>query len=237
MSTRSKSASELDSSHSSGAISSKPVAAVSWTASISSCEATSPPSFAAFEIASSSTSAASTSAEVSAIDSGERRLEVGEGLLRGLGERDRLLDLEGEGDLAVVRAAVVLDRHEIEEADELLGAADLLLRGEGRGGEAVDLRQHLVAVGAEGPVVSAKGVGGDSRKCLVDFLALVGRALRLELGRDDLPVAVRERRALGERCVVAALRCLIGLVEEGGEARLVRVVKVLANAEDRLVRR
>ena len=44
------------------------------------------------------------------VDSRERRLEVGEGLLRGLGEGDGLLDLEGERDLAVVRAAVVLDR-------------------------------------------------------------------------------------------------------------------------------
>ena len=235
MSTRSKSASELDSSHSSGAISSKPVAAVSWTDSISSCEATSPPSLADFEIASSSTSAASISAEVVRVDSGKRRLEVGEGLLRRLGERDRLLDLEGEGDLAVVGATVVLDRHEVEEADELLGSADLFLGREGRRGEPVDLLQHLVAIGAEVTVVAAKGVGGDLGECLVDFLALLRGALRLKLWRDDLPVPVDERRALGERRVIAALGCLVGLVEEGGQARLVGVVEVLANAEDRLV--
>ena len=123
-------------------------------------------------MASSSTSAASTSADGLGVDSRERRLEVGECLLRGLGERDRLLDLERERYLAVVRAAVVLDRDEVEEADELLGAADLLLGREGRRGEAVDLLQRLLAVGAEVTVVSAKRVSGKPGERLVELLAL-----------------------------------------------------------------
>ena len=44
-------------------------------------------------------------------------LEVAERRLGAVSERDRLLDLEGDGDPAVVGAVPVLDRDEVEEAD------------------------------------------------------------------------------------------------------------------------
>ena len=53
--------------------------------------------------------------------------EVGEGLVGAVREGDRLLHLEVEVHMAVADAAVVFDRHEVEEAGELVGAPDLVL--------------------------------------------------------------------------------------------------------------
>ena len=62
-------------------------------------------------------------------------LEVGERRLGAVAERHRLLDLELDRDPPVVGAVVVLDRHEVEEADQLLRAPRLLL---GENGAAVN---------------------------------------------------------------------------------------------------
>ena len=99
-------------------------------------------------IRSSSVRAASTSRGLG-VALLERRLEVVEGRLGALGEGDRLLDLEREGDLAVIGAAVVLDRDQVEEAGQLCGPPRLLLGGERRGGEAVDRLERLVARASE----------------------------------------------------------------------------------------
>ena len=73
----------------------------------------------------------------------EQVLEVAERLRGAVAERHRLLDLEVERDLAVLHAALVLDRDEGEEAHELPGAAQLLLLGERRGAEALERRVDL----------------------------------------------------------------------------------------------
>ena len=62
-----------------------------------------------------------------AVALGQLVAQVGEGALRAGAEGDRLLDLEVERDPPVVDAAPVLDRHERQEAQQLLGAARGLL--------------------------------------------------------------------------------------------------------------
>ena len=74
---------------------------------------------------------------------GQQRAQVGERGGRAGAERHGLLDLEVEVDLRPRHATVVLDRHEGEEAQELLGAARRLGLGEGRGGEAVQRARHI----------------------------------------------------------------------------------------------
>ena len=59
---------------------------------------------------------------------GELVAQVVEGGVGGGLERDRLLDLEVERDAPVLDAAPVLDRHERDEAQQLLGAAGRLRR-------------------------------------------------------------------------------------------------------------
>ena len=88
---------------------------------------------------------------------GERGLEVGERGRRALAEGDRLLDLERDRHAAVVGAVAVLDRHQVEEAHELRGAARLLLGREGGGGEAVERLRHVAAGGLEGGELALAG--------------------------------------------------------------------------------
>ncbi len=81
---------------------------------------------------------------------GQLVAQVGERALRPGAEGDRLLDLEGERHPPVVDAAPVLDGHEREEAQQLLGAARGLLGRERRGGEPVEGADGRRARGQEG---------------------------------------------------------------------------------------
>ncbi len=95
---------------------------------------------------------------------GECRLEVGERGGRALAEGDRLLDLERDRHAAVVGAVAVLDRHQVEEAHELRGAARLLLGREGGGGEAVEGLRHVAAGGLEGGELALAGGAPPARR-------------------------------------------------------------------------
>ncbi len=116
----------------------------------------------------------------------KRGLQIVEGDVRPLGERDRLLDLERDRDAAVVGAVVVLDRDQIEEADQLLGAAGLLLGREGRGSEGVDRCHGSVAGRLVGDTVAAGGghrdrvelAVGSGLRGLTALLRKVGERMR-----------------------------------------------------------
>ena len=114
----------------------------------------------------------------------ERGREVGQRGVGAVGERQRLLELEGDRDAPVVGAVVVLDRYEIEEANELGRAASLLVgrercraevlqRGTGvlqslsEGGRPLDERGQALECGVH------LGAGGRPPLVLVD-----GREMR-----------------------------------------------------------
>ena len=65
--------------------------------------------------------------------------DVREGRCGRIAEADRLLDLERERDTIGLDPAVVLDRHEPQEAVELAGATGLLGRRERGGAEPLEL--------------------------------------------------------------------------------------------------
>ena len=94
---------------------------------------------------------------------GELVAQVGEGRGGAGAEGDRLLDLEVERHAVVVDAAVVLDRHEREEAQQLLRAAGGLVGREGRGGEALERRDR--PLGAR--VAAAARSANAARACSV----------------------------------------------------------------------
>ena len=69
--------------------------------------------------------------------------EVLERLLGPVGESDRFLDLEVPGHLAVGDAPAVLDGHEFDEPVELGGTPDLVVEGQRRGDEGLELALDL----------------------------------------------------------------------------------------------
>ena len=94
--------------------------------------------------------------------------------------------------------------------------------------------EHLVSrLPVAGPVARERR-GPKLRERRVRGLALGLRALVRVLGSEDLPVAVDERRRLGERRSVVALRLVVGLVDEVLQAGLVGVEQVLLDRERRL---
>ena len=165
---------------------------------------------------------------------GQLVLEVGERGRRTVAERDRLLDLEVERDLRAADAAVVLDRHEREEAQQLLGAARGLLGRERRGGEALerlaDLRaRRPVAVG-----VAARGAAGQRGERRAGRLRARGVAVLGVARREDRPVAGGLRGGLRVAGGEAALERRVGVAQQLAQAALVGVEQVLG---DRLARR
>ena len=92
-----------------------------------------------------------------AVALGELVAQVVEGGVGGGLERDRLLDLEVERHAPVLDPAAVLDRHERDEAQQLLGAAGRLGGGEGRGGEAVERGVDLRARDGDAAAVALRG--------------------------------------------------------------------------------
>ena len=113
-----------------------------------------------------------------------------------LTEGDRLLDLEQDRHAAVVGAVAVLDRHEVEEPDQLRGAAGLLRLGEGGGGEALECPRDVAAGGGEGGPLPAAGGALEQGEGGVGLPARRGAAGGLVLRRQDLPEAGGERRRL-----------------------------------------
>ena len=163
-----------------------------------------------------------------AVALGQLVAQVGERALRAGAEGDRLLDLEVERHPPVVDAAPVLDRHEREEAQQLLGAARGLLGREGRRREAVEgagglrarrqerlaARQRRVAQAREG----GAGARGGGRAAV----------LRVARGQDG-EVALGLRRGLGAADRQVALLAAGGVVEQLAQARLVGVEQVLGD--------
>ena len=129
---------------------------------------------------------------------GELGLQVGE---RGDGagvERGRLLDLEVERDPRVLDAAAVLDRDEREEAQQLLGAAGGLLRGQRRGGEVGEPGGDPLAGGPVGGDVAGRAGGGEGGEVLAERVGGVLAAVLDVARREDRPVGGGLRRRLGE---------------------------------------
>ena len=153
---------------------------------------------------SSSSSAASTSAVACGSRSVELALEVRERGGGAVAEGDRLLDLERDRHAAVVDAVAVLDRDQVEEADELGGAARLLLGREGCGDEALEHARRGVGGRREGVRV-AQARAGELREGRVGLVARGRPARALVLGREDQPEPGRLRGGLGEPGVEAAL--------------------------------
>ena len=155
---------------------------------------------------------------------GELVAQVGE---RGDGagaERDRLRDLEVARDLVALDAAAVLDRHEREELQQLLGAPRGLLRGERRGGEALERAVGLVERRGE-PVA---GLG--QRREGGGRLLLGGRAAVLLVARgEDREVAGGLGGGLGAARGEVVLDAVAGVVEQLAQARLVGVEQVLGD--------
>ena len=127
--------------------------------------------------------------------------QVDEGRLGAVAERDGLLDLEVLGDLAVRHPAAVLHGDQLDEAQELLGAARLLLGGERRGGEAgqdlvgglscLDERLSAARSGCRQRIERCPGLLGGGRSSLL-----------LELRRQDAsstPRPVRRARRGGRQ--------------------------------------
>ena len=169
---------------------------------------------------------------------GELVAEVVEGGVGGGGERDRLLDLEVERDPPVLDAAAVLDRHERDEAQQLLGAARRLLGGERRGGEAVERLVDLAAgVGGGLRVAGLGGVARSSAKARAGGVRGGRAAVLLVARREDLPVAGGLGGGLGLAGGEALLARGVGVLEQLAQARLVGVEQVLGDREPRRARR
>ena len=168
---------------------------------------------------------------------GQQRAEVGERGGRAGAERHGLLDLEVQVDLRPGDAAVVLDRHEGQEAQELLGAARRLGLGERRGGEAVQragdvgearLPRGLIALGGGGRqrVDRGRHAGGRGLAAVLD----VARA-------EDAPVPGRLGGGLRLARREPALRGRVRVVEQLAHAGLVAVEEVLRDGGVRRLRR
>ena len=128
-------------------------------------------------------------------------LEVGEARPGRRRERDGLLDLEVVGDRAVLDAAAVLDRDQREEAQELLGAACLLLGGERRGGEAVErpaISPRALATAGMSPARRRAQRGERARRPRPRRRAAVLLVARRRGSRSSRRPARRPRRAGGE---------------------------------------
>ena len=127
--------------------------------------------------------------------------EVVERRGRGVDEGDALGDLEGRGHLGAGDAVVVLDRDQVEEADQLLAAARLLLGREGGRGEVVE--EALGVAIAAGRRFGRRRQSGKRRELAVGLLAGRGSALLLVLGGEQAPVAGGRRGGLGDGGVEA----------------------------------
>ena len=156
----------------------------------------------------------------------EEMLEVAEGLRRAVAERDRFLDLEVERDPAVVDAALILDRHEREEALQLAGAPELLLLAQRSGAEALERGLDLAERGFDRCVVAVLGrrdealEGRRGRGC-------VGRAALLLVGGGEQgEVPARESRRTRAADVEALAARGDHRVESRAEPRLVGVQEV-----------
>ena len=126
---------------------------------------------------------------------------------------------------------VVLDRHEVEEAHELLRSSRPLGRAEGRGCEAVeDAARRVERAGKHEPTAlvarsrqPAEGAAGAAER---------GRpALTLVLAGEDLEVAGRDRGGLRPARAEAPFVCGSGVGELVEQARLVGVEQVLLHGE------
>ena len=162
---------------------------------------------------------------------GELVAEIVEGGVGGAPERDRLLDLEVERDAPVLDAAAVLDRHERDEAQQLLGAAGRLLGGERGGGEAVERLVDLAARVGGGLLVA--GLGGVAER--TERRGGCGRggraAVLLVAGGEDVPVAGGLRCGLGLARREALAARGVGVLEQLALACLVGVEQVLGDRD------
>ena len=155
--------------------------------------------------------------------------DVGERGRGGVSERDRLLDLEGNGDAAPLDAAVVLDRHEPQEAVELARPARLLVGRQRRGPKALELRLRLLRRPLHRRGASARGGLLEAREGGIQAVERNGAPLRAVARRDDRRIPACERGPLGEPGVVAAAGRRDRAVDGGPELRLVRVEQICAN--------
>ncbi len=144
--------------------------------------------------------------------------------MRGsVSERDRLLDLERGRHPSVGHAAAVLDRDEGEEAQELAGPPDLLLRCERRRPETVERALDGLASPDVGRRVACQGRGCQLVESRQRLPSGGGAALTPERRLEDVEVAsgasALGRQARGE----ASLDRLVGSFERDPEAGLVGV--------------
>ena len=157
-----------------------------------------------------------------AVALGQLVAQVAEGADGAGAERDRLGDLEVARDLVVLDAAPVLDRHQLEELQQLLGAAGGLLGRERRGGEADQCVLRALDGGGE---VGRLGQRGERLR----GLRLGGGAAVLGVaGSEDREVARGLRGGLGAPRGQVLLDAAAGVVEQLAQPCLVGVEQVLA---------
>ena len=124
--------------------------------------------------------------------------------------------------------------HQVEEAGQLAGPVDLLVGGQRRRGEALEVGFDPLARGFEAGRVGGGAGRGQPLEVAVGRAPLGGAALLAVLGRDRQPVAVDDRGGFGEAPVEAAFGRLRRFVEVGQQPRLEGVEQVLFDLERRL---
>ena len=141
-------------------------------------------------------------------------------------EADRLLDLECQRDAGSLDAAVVLDRHEPQEAVELSRAARLLrrLRAVRRGSLRAVARSRRP--NARPPPDGPRAACSSPVKRLLELGERCVAALAAVARLEDRRVAAGERRFLGQASGEAAAGGRDGVVEGGAQLCLVGVEQI-----------
>ncbi len=121
---------------------------------------------------------------------------------------------------------VELFRDQVEEAVQLARPVDLLVGGQRRRGEALEVGFDPRPGGGEGALVGSRAGGGQALEVAVGLRPFGGSALLRVLGGDRPPVAEHDRRGFGEAAVEVALGRLRGFVEVRQQARLEGVEQV-----------
>ena len=158
--------------------------------------------------------------------------------VRGLGavpKRDRFLDLEVDGHLAVAHSAAVLDRHELEESIDLTGPPQQLGFGERCGTEALERRAHPCGGRRRGLARRERALREPCCQA-VDVARRRAAALRDERRPDDSPVALGERSRLRALLGKARRGRLADRGQRASQPAVVRVEEVGADSGRRFTR-
>ena len=159
----------------------------------------------------------------------QQRFEVGESCRRAIVESQRLLDFEVFDHLPVADAALILNRHQRQKAQQLPGATSGFGFRERRGAKAGQQRINLRPRGiVSGAVVVCTG-GCQRRERTVKLICCLAPALLLILARQQTIVARCQAGFFSPPQPEGFAIQLIGVGERAVQLRLISIEEVSAD--------